>query len=318
MFIKLKLIIKALRIYLYDLRNDIRYTTLATGKLSSQEKLLSSLVVATHTIEKGLTMPNKRIPFGEAKAVEIVHDCNSYIEKGYDTSESRFQSVLSTMSEYRITCGGGGIFQGLFDDIKLLEKFIKIPIVSQKYNINQEDYFSHTKDDFKKFSESRYSCRNLTGHVDDSILQDALSLSMRAPSTCNRQSHRVHLLQSSESKRIILSIQSGNRGFGDLADQFILVTSDLSDWPGMHQRNAPYVDGGIYLMNLLYCLHYFDIAACTLNLYLDTDRTKRMYEGLGIPRNEVPIALVAIGMPPEHFDLACSHRRNVIEIISHH
>ena len=107
MFIKLKLIIKALRIYLYDLRNDIRYTTLATGKLSSQEKLLSSLVVATHTIEKGLTMPNKRIPFGEAKAVEIVHDCNSYIEKGYDTSESRFQSVLSTMSEYRITCGGG-------------------------------------------------------------------------------------------------------------------------------------------------------------------------------------------------------------------
>lgn len=141
---------------------------------------------------------------------------------------------------------------------------------------------------------------------------------MNAPSTCNRQSHRIHLLQTAEAKKTILAIQSGNRGFGDIADQFILITSDLRCWPSKHQRNAPYVDGGIYLMNLLYCLHHEKIAACTLNLYLDLGRTKRMHKELGIPDNEVPIALVAIGIPPESFDLARSHRRNSSEIVSAH
>ena len=68
-------------------------------------------------------------------------------------------------------------------------------------------------------------------------------------------------------------------------------------------------------MNLLYCLHHEKIAACTLNLYLDQGRTKRMHKELGIPVNEVPIALVAIGIPPESFDLARSYRRKSSEIV---
>lgn len=188
----------------------------------------------------------------------------------------------------------------------------------QKYSINRDVYFSHTNDDFVAFSSSRNSCRNLPGHVSDDSLKRALELSMTAPSTCNRQSHRIHLLQSDESKKIILSLQSGNRGFGDLADQFILITSDLRCWPSKHQRNAPYVDGGIYLMNLLYCLHYERIAACTLNMYLDAIRTQRLHNELNIPGYEVPIALVAIGIPPETFDLANSHRRVYEEITFAH
>lgn len=308
-------------IYMYDLRNDLKFTLLSHNAEDDQEMLLSSLVVAAHTIEKGLTMPKKHYPFGEAKAMEILSGCQRYVERGYDLTESRFKNVVGIMIEYQhVNKTWGGVINGKIDGYidRLRDVMPEVVSTCQKYSINRDVYFSHTNDGFVAFSSSRNSCRNLPGHVSDDSLRRALELSMNAPSTCNRQSHRIHLLQSAESKRIILSIQSGNRGFGDIADQFILITSDLRCWPSNHQRNAPYVDGGIYLMNLLYCLHYERIAACTLNMYLDVIRTQRLHNELNIPGYEVPIALVAIGIPPETFDLASSHRRGYDEITFAH
>ena len=288
---------------------------------NSQEKLLSSMVVSAHTIEKGLTMPNKRNPFGEAKAKEILSACCSYIQKGYDIKESRFLDVVGIMQEYRQYLIRGGNNCSQLDDYYSTINNNVIPQqqqLSQNYGVTREDFFSYSDASFDLFSASRHSCRNLPGHVNDEALMRAVALSMNAPSTCNRQSHRIHLLQSPEAKKTILSIQGGNRGFGELADQFILITSDLSCWSSGPSRNGPYVDGGIYLMNLLYCLHYERIGACTLNLYLDRIRTRKLHKGLSIPENEVPVALIAIGIPPGKFDLARSHRRNFSEVTSKH
>lgn len=89
------------RIYMYDLKNDLKYTLLSHNAEDDQEMLLSSLVVAAHTIEKGLTMPKKRYPFGEAKAMEILSGCQRYVECGYNLTESRFKDVLGIMIEYQ-------------------------------------------------------------------------------------------------------------------------------------------------------------------------------------------------------------------------
>ena len=282
--------------------------------------MLSSLVVAAHTIEKGLTMPNKRIPFGEARAKEILAGCCAYVERGYDLAESRFVDVVGIIREYKKVLQDSNAFSSTLDGFfDALDKIApKSEGMSQHYSVKSDDYFLHSDACFDVFSSSRHSCRNLSGHVDDEKLQRAIALSMNAPSTCNRQSQRIHLLQSSKAKEIILSIQGGCRGFGELADQFILITSDLSCWPSGPQRNGPYVDGGIYLMNLLYCLHYERIAACTLNLYLDRGRDRKLHRELGIPESEVPVALVAIGIPPKEFDLARSHRRESSEVVTRH
>lgn len=318
---KIKLIIRAGRIYLYDLKNDVRYSTLITSKSTQHEMLLSSLVVSAHTIEKGLTMPRKRYPFGEAKALEILSDCKRYVNLGYDVDDSRFIDVVNTMQEYlSVNLEQGWVTDRELDGYKELLDYLLLgkEKEEQLYSITCEEYFSCSSSDFATFSTTRHSCRNLPGHVNNNALKAALELSMNTPSTCNRQSQRIHLLQSEEAKKTILSIQSGNRGFGDIADQFILITSDLRCWPSMHQRNAPYVDGGIYLMNLLYCLHHEKIAACTLNLYLDKPRSIRLHRELSIPDNELPIALVAIGIPPKEFDLARSHRRDYQEVTFAH
>ena len=313
--------IRQARIAWYDYKRDIKYSTVITG-YASQEQLLSRLVVEAHTLEKGLTMPNRKQLFGKDKALLILNGCNKYVLKEYNLAESRFHYIVGILVEYcRIMKDNGitGEVEMIVDGVeKLINSIGDIPIVSQLYDVDKKDFFSQNSADFKQFSDSRHSNRYLMGHVDDDILMKALDLATNSPSTCNRQSVRLHLIQSEEAKKKLLTIQSGNRGFGNLCDQFIVLTSDLSDWPAMHQRHAPYVDGGIYLMNLLYCLHYYQIGACTLNLYLDMDRDIQLHKDLNIPLNEVPIAVVAIGIPPEHFDIALSKRRKIAEVLTRH
>lgn len=314
----LKKKIKFALIYKMDFFRQLRYTTFLTGYKRTQEKMLAHLVVKAHTIEKGLTMPNKRFNFGEKTIIDILSDLK-YYSSHFDINEERFIDVIGILKEYgswhkrnNVNIEDTEIQNGL---IWIKQKFPTVKPVPQFYNISDESFFLGNRGDFFTFAHSRHTCRNLSGHVSSELLEQALDLAMTAPSTCNRQSVRLHII---EKKETILGIQSGNRGFGHLADKFILITSDLSDWPGGHQRNAPYVDGGIFLMNILYALHYYGIGACTLNMYLDTNRTKRMHKDLDISENEVPIALVAIGIPPQSFDVAHSTRRNYKEITKLH
>lgn len=315
--IKIKRKIKFALIYKMDFCKQMRYTTFKTGYRCSEEKLLAHLVVKAHTIEKGLTMPQKRYNFGQNAICEILSDLRFYA-KSYNVNEERFVDVVGIIKEYGCWHKRNAIDienKVLKEGINWLEEnYPSIAPVPQLYNMSKDEFFEENKGDFKTIALTRHTCRNLSGEIPNASLQAALELAMTAPSTCNRQSIRLHIIEGGK----ILGIQSGNRGFGHLANKFILITSDLSDWPGGHQRNAPYVDGGIYLMNLLYALHYYGIGACTLNMYLDEHRTQRLHKELDIPENEVPIALIAIGIPPQIFDVARSIRRNYKEIVKYH
>lgn len=315
---KFKRKIKFALIYKMDYFRQMRYTTFLTGHRCSEEKLLAHLVIKAHTIEKGLTMPHKRFNFGQTAICDILSDLR-YYATFYNVNEERFIDVVGIIKEYGYWHQRNGIEienEVIKEGIKWLEGYYPlISPVSQLYGISFDTFFKENKGDFKAFAHSRHTCRNLSGSIPDESLQAALELAMTAPSTCNRQSIRLHII---EKKEAILGIQSGNRGFGHLANKFILITSDLSDWPGGHQRNAPYVDGGIFLMNLLYALHYYYIGACTLNMYLDESHTQHMHMDLDIPENEVPIALIAMGIPPKSFDVARSTRRNYKEITQYH
>ena len=71
-------------------------------------------------------------------------------------------------------------------------------------------------------------------------------------------------------------------------------------------------------MNLLYALHYYQIAACTLNMYLSKGGTKNLNKVVGIPEDETPIALIAIGTPSAKFDIAKSVRKSFDEVVVYH
>lgn len=320
-FHSIHMVFRDIQYYLFDMINDLKYTTLLLSVRNySQEQLLSTLVVACHTIEKGLTMPKRKSSFGQKKVLTIVNYCQHYVDADFDVHDARFLDCIDILKEYLRDQQNRNVEE--HDATRAVRKFLtrfeSETVSSQLYNIRADKFFEHNEASFDRFSISRRSCRNLLGHVEEDKLKKALDLAMNAPSTCNRQSVRIHLIQSESAKKVIVEMHSGSRGFNELADKFIIVTSDMSAWESAHQRNAPYVDGGIFTMNLLYCLHFYRIGACALNLYLTPTQTKQLHELLQIPNNELPIVLIAIGIPPETFDLTRSKRREANEVIYRH
>ena len=60
-------------------------------------------------------MPQKRIPFGEAKANEILNGYVEYVNRGYDVSETRFVDIVGIMKEYRDAMGISSKFSDCLD-----------------------------------------------------------------------------------------------------------------------------------------------------------------------------------------------------------
>ena len=92
----LKKKIKFALIYKMDFFRQLRYTTFLTGYKRTQEKMLAHLVVKAHTIEKGLTMPNKRFNFGEKTIIDILSDLK-YYSSHFDINEERFIDVIGIL-----------------------------------------------------------------------------------------------------------------------------------------------------------------------------------------------------------------------------
>jgi nitroreductase len=105
-----------------------------------------------------------------------------------------------------------------------------------------------------------------------------------------------------------LEIQGGNRGFGHLVNKLMVITSETGVFSSESERNQAFIDGGIYAMNLLYSLHYYNIACCILNCSNTVEKDRRLRELCGVKESEVFISMVSLGMPPNDFKAAASIR----------
>lgn len=171
---------------------------------------------------------------------------------------------------------------------------------------------------FPEFSASRHSVRHFNGPVSLEQIERAVSLARNAPSACNRQHTRVHCICDKETRKKVLSLQNGNRGFGHLADKLLIITADLHDIRWEEERNDLYTNAGIFLMNLCYALHANKVAHCLLNWSVSPFRDILLRKLVSIPDHETVICILACGDCPEQFSLASSPRKPVSEILTVH
>lgn len=285
----------------------------------TQLKCIGKIVHIYHVIEKGLTMPSMRPGFGKGKMLQLIDECLNYQTK-FDTNNSQFLHALGVIEEYKRVHSeiNFTIDKELQSKINfLLEKVKEVPYVEQIVTTN-DIYFSSYNAPFNKFSESRHSVRNYKGKIELAQINKAIELAQNAPSACNRQPSRVHIVENKELITSIFKIQDGNRGFGHLADKVIIVTSDLSAYQGGNERNLAYVDGGMYAMNLLYALHFNKIAACPLNWATIPSDDLKLREVVAIPNSEVVILIIACGNAPNEFKLAASKRNDYKKVTKIH
>ena len=274
----------------------------------------AEIVMGYHVLEKGLTMPRRRLGFGRGAVVHLVNLINSF-EKRFGGDDPQVRHAVGVLRAYR------ELHRERPDPMPRLDAFLAShpdsPAADEPH-VTREAFFAAKDAPFPQFAASRHVCRHFAGPVPMRTIESAVELAITAPSACNRQPARVHVIDDPALRDRIFAAQGGTRGFGADADKVLVVTSDLSSVRWGWERHDCYVNGGIFVMNLCYALHYFGVAHCILHWSVSPEVDRAAHEFLGISANEAIVQVIACGMPPEEFDVAASPRLAVSDVLTRH
>lgn len=307
--------LKCLHLFAHDFGEFIKYSGSINETVESSS---ARLVMSYHILEKGLTMPRRRLGFGKAVVRDVMSQVATYGQMDGHSENVRNHAVgvLKAYLELHEKCACD--FSSDISFWKELREFCALnsscETCTQKH-FTRESFFADTEKAFPFFAASRHTCRHFSGHIPDSLLREAVRMAMTSPSACNRQPVKVIVVSNNDDKAFVLSHQNGNRGFGNDADRLLLVVSDLSDIRWHEERNDVYLNAGLYLMNLIYALHYSRIASCVLNWSVSPSIDRMVHKHLSIPGNLRITAVLACGIPPQEFDVADSPRRPLSEVL---
>jgi nitroreductase len=264
-----------------------------------------------HSLEKGLSYKNLRLNFGQNVLKNVIDMMYLYRELSFPLDTHVYQTALSTLSEYIEVHSANGI--ELTETIKHYDKLKEgsnLLTTGGVHHFTHEEIKRLSKSNFENFSNSRHSIRDYSSEpVDYSKIEKALDLAKNTPSACNRQSWKIRIIEEPKMKKAVQNNQNGNRGFGDYVDKFILITADVSYYDKARERNQANIDGGMYAMNLLYALHYNDIAAVPLSASLTLNQETNLRNLLKISESEVFIMFIGIGNYIDEFKVPKSDRR---------
>ena len=289
---------------------------------SEINKLTRRIIMETHVIEKGLSMPESRRLFGLPRVELLCSLIDTYIKK-YSKEDEQVLHAINVLKEYIYfnECNGDTIPE---ETKKCLDSVLKeFNDIDECNSSNLVEYDKSqiwkNYNSFTEFSLSRKSLRNYSSKiVSQELLVKAVNLSKYAPSACNRQSVRYHLYTDINDISRILVVQGGNKGFGHLAKFVIVVTYDCSNYFEENERNLGYVDGGIASLNLLYSLHELGLACCILNASNNIKKDKNIRSIIDIPDSENIVCYVAGGYPVDKFKIADSKRYSTEHIMTIH
>lgn len=277
-----------------------------------REHRLAMLIMEYHIVEKGLTMPNRHLNFGHAVVERLMQKILAF-HRDFGTEDPQVSHAIGVLKAYDelhkdFDRSADPVFWKNLTDF--LARFPEVPAATQAHG-TKEAFYAQNEAPFPTFAAARHTLRHYAGPLDIEKIRKAVALAQTAPSACNRQHARVYCISDHGLRDRVLALQNGNRGFGHLADKLLIVTADLADLAGISERNDAFINGGIFLMNLCYALHYYRVAHCMLNWSTPpaTDQTLRKL--IPISPAEVIIAILSCGEAPEEFDVATSPRKPI-------
>ena len=300
-----------LRIGVYHLRRSLKY---AANK-NTRNGWIAALRVSCHILEKGLTMPNTRYGFGQSRILAIVD--NLHHNSQYE-SEEEYRYAIGLLKEYLDFHDRNQ--QTLPEPFRrkieaLTSRFADVNPVKQ-IETTTDKYFADVDAPFNVLAKSRRTVRYFKEAAPYDDVKDAVRLAGYAPSACNRQSVKCHYFEG-DIVQDILKVQTGNRGFGHLAPQLIVLTSDAS-MVGSKEYNDSFTNAGIFAMNLSYALYHMKIASCILNWSVLAKDDKALRKITGIPAQETIVLLLILGKTPNEFKIAVSKRQSIDEYLIKH
>jgi len=286
-------------------------------KKDSLNKLEALLILDYHSLEKCLLYKEMKFKYGKLKVVNLLR----LLKKNEILSIRDKTQIIAAAS---VLCNYFDIHQdnnidisGFFsdEDYRFLKRNFQ-PILDSTKSFNKQEYFKNSEGNFFDFSNSRSSIRDFTGErISHDLIYKIINLAKNAPSVCNRQPVKVYYIENKTTIDAVLKIQRGLEGFTDKIVQLLVVVSDRNYFYSVGERSQLFIDGGIFLLNLLYSLHYYKVGACPAHWALNFQHDREIKKLINMTNSEKVIALVAIGQPKDEFKTCYSKRRSVDEII---
>lgn len=244
--------------YIYDFKRFLKWSGVH-HRFKTQTHLRAMITMDYHRIEKGLSLKEPRVGFGQEVIQRLLSNLSEYKEK-HGIDETCQIALNSMFTYYQFNVDSGHKNEPLYEKITELKDFINTNEITTKEGgvkkVTRNSILESSQIDFRAFCQSRYSIRHfMSNEVDINLIVQAVEIAQKTPSVCNRQSSKVYVFSSDEDKRKVLSYQNGNRGFGEQASKVLIVTSDLENFVSIGERNQCWIDGGMYAMSLVYALH---------------------------------------------------------------
>jgi nitroreductase len=286
------------------------------------ENLSAIITMEYHRIEKSLSMPMQKKGSGQDAVVRLIWALQHQLEESGISPEGRISlkvletylketplSLLNDQTLALLTC---------YEEIKREYAKYELPLKNVgRIRIDSKELFRKSNLENRLFLQTRHSIRDFKDDpVDEALIKNICSLAMTAPSVCNRQAWKLYAFTNKKHILELLALQNGNRGFADRIPLLFIVAADLRRFVSVEERNQPWVDGGLFAMNLMLSLHSYGLGSCPLNWCASLLNDDRLRSLLNIPNHEVILMYVAAGYLPRELAVTESPRRSVESILS--
>lgn len=317
MLSKLGKILQFLSEYTQDLWLCLKYNGYSPF-VDRQKRLFYKIIIETHTIEKGLSLPRRRPLFGRDKIRFVMAALDTYPPS---FSPLPVQMVLGALNAYVQFHRDQNVDDPLLNDIdNFLGRWHGKSSLAIHGGIKSFQFDACHHEDPAALLKSRSSLRMFDGSkLPVEEICRLVALAQSAPSQCNRQSTQIHLYQDRHTIDTLLALQGGSRGFSEHVANLFIVGSEVAAWGGPGQRNQPYVDGALFAMSLLLACHSRGLGACPLNLAVTNAKEREIKNVAKIPAGERLIMMIAFGKTvAEPLRVAVSPRRDLNEVLHLH
>lgn len=284
-----------------------------------RKTLAAELIFQYHKLEKGMCIPGPKRLFGLDPSAAVIKLLERWSAAGHAENDRVFQGAIATLEGYvrhleryeldpngRVLPAVCAFLKARSSAEEELQTPIELPSIDPLVDF----------DGFARIARARRSVRSFAAKpVPRSIIEQAVTLAQLAPSACNRQPCRVHLLTDEALKASALSYQNGNRGFGHLAPVILIITADERCFFDASERIQPYIDGGLFSMSLCYALTSAGLASCCLNWCVPPSNDIAVHRLVDIPESERIIMMMAVGYAPDDCIVPRSPRRALSEVL---
>ncbi len=302
----------------YDAMRFYRYSGINKSR-EFQNEQAARITMAYHQLEKGLSYAAPRPGFGVEVVVRLFSAIEPYIKQhGLIAPATTALGVLQAYVAFN-------------ESLQIDMSTVKVRLANISYShadigveggiisVSRLQLAAERAAGFERFFNSRHSVRHFTGGiVTDAEIKAVISIALKTPSVCNRQSWKVHAYSNKAHMQQLLNIQSGSRGFGEQASSVLVITSDLSSFVDVSERYQAWIDGGMFSMSVCLSLHAQGLGTCCLNWSKLPADDFAMRKVANIELQEQIIMLIAVGTLPEQFNVAYSARKPIDQALQFH